>query len=73
MTHVKQQRLWLKAKFYFTTVIYKFTHIKVKVSSLAKLHSHVKVLEFAQLAVSPLYNQFVPYVSKVKCRIYFKI
>jgi len=26
MTHVKQQRLWLKAKFDFTTVIYKFTH-----------------------------------------------
>ena len=46
MTQVKQQWLWLKAKLYFTTVIYKFTHIKVKVSSLAKLHSHVKVLKF---------------------------
>jgi hypothetical protein len=33
--------------------MYKLTHIRVKVSSLTKLHSRVKVLEFEQLAVSP--------------------
>jgi len=46
MTQVKQQQLWLKANFYFTMVIYKFTHTGVKMSFLAKLHSQVKVLEF---------------------------
>jgi len=46
MTKVKRQALELKVKFYFTAAIYKFTHIGVKVPSLAKLHSQVKVLKF---------------------------
>ena len=33
MTQVKRQQLKLKAKFYFTAVVHKFTHIRVKVSS----------------------------------------
>ena len=55
MNQGKRQRLWLKAKFYFTAFIYKFTHTGVKVSSLAKLSSHVKVLKFRHNELSRLY------------------
>ena len=72
MTQVKRQRLWLKAKFYFTTVIYRYTHIRVKVSSLAKLHSQVKVLKFRHNQLSRLYitNLSLSFQSKISNLIY---